>query len=349
VSEQRLLVVGPSWIGDMVMAQSLFQRLRQHRPDRPIDVVAPTWSRAILSRMPEVDRTVELRVRHGELRLRERLEVGRSLRDRDYEQAIVLPRSFKAALIPFFARVPRRTGYKGEARYGLINDMRPLDRAACPRTVQRFVALGEAPGTALPPPVPPPRLRVDRRGRERVLKRLGLAGPTPSIALVPGAQYGPSRRWPAARFGELAARLVARGYRVWILGSTADRDSARTILAHCPGNVIDLTGRTSIEEAIDLLSLPETVVSNDTGLMHIAGAVGTRVVALYGATSPEQTPPLGEKQELLYRGVECSPCTARVCPFGHQRCLTEIEPDEVLQAVLGPPARRAAGAAHILE
>ena len=341
---QRTLVVGPSWIGDMVLAQSLFITLRRRDPEISIDVVAPRWSRAILARMPEVGDAVEVGVQHGELGLRKRYRVGQRLRDRGYDQAIVLPRSLKSALLPFFARIPRRTGYRGESRYGLINDMRPLDGSLCPQTVQRFVALGQAAGEPVPPPIPSPRLTLDEEGRERAVKRLGLSGDRPVIGLVPGAQYGSSRRWPAEKFGELAGKLVEEGYRVWIFGSAADREAAQTILSHCSGNVLDLTGRTELEEVVDLISLASVVVTNDTGLMHVAGAVGTRVVALYGATTPEHTPSLAESHRMIYRGIECSPCTARICPFGHKRCLTEIETGEVFEAT-----RTLAQEPHILE
>lgn len=328
----------------MVMAQSLFITLRRRNPEMRIDVVAPLWSRAILARMPEVAEAIEVGVQHGELGLGKRLEVGKRLRDRGYDQAIVLPRSWKSALVPFFARIPRRTGYRGESRYGLINDTRALDRSLCPQTVQRFVSLGQTVGEPVPPSIPPPRLIVDEENRERAVRRLGLSGDGPVVGLVPGAQYGSSRRWPAERFGELAGRLVTEGCRVWIFGSSADRELAQTILARCTGTVLDLTGRTELEEVVDLISLPSVVVTNDTGLMHVAGAVGTSVMVVYGATTPEHTPSLAEQSRMIYRGIECSPCTARICPFGHNRCLTEIATDEVFEAVRG-----LSRSAHILE
>jgi heptosyltransferase-2 len=344
VKTQRILVVGPSWIGDMVMAQSLFITLRRHDPQVRIDVVAPRWSRAILARMPEVGESIEVGVQHGELGLRKRYAVGKRLRGCGYDRAIVLPRSLKSALLPFFARIPSRTGYRGESRYGLINDMRRLDRSLCPQTVQRFVALGHPPEVPLPPPIPAPRLTLDEESRQRTVKRLGLSGDGPIIGLVPGAQYGSSRRWPAERFGELARRLADEGYRIWIFGSAADREAAQAILDCCSANVTDLTGRTELEEVVDLISLAQVVVTNDTGLMHVAGAVGTRVVVVYGATTPEHTPSLAAQNRMIYRDIECSPCSARICPLGHNRCLTEIEADQVFEAT-----RTLAHEPHILE
>jgi len=320
----------------MVMAQSLFISLRRRDPRIEIDVVAPRWSRAILARMPEVRDAIEVGVAHGQLGLMVRRRVGKRLVARGYDQAIVLPRSLKSALVPFFARIPHRTGYRGEARYGLINDMRRLDRELLPRTVQRFVTLGQPRDASLPPRTPHPRLTIDEENRRRVLDELGLTLDRPVVALVPGAQYGPSRRWPAERFGALASRLADEGYRIWIFGGEADRDSGQAILGRCRSAAIDLTGRTRLEDVVDLISLAETVVTNDTGLMHVASAAGSRIVAVYGATTPECTPPLTEEKQVIYRGVECSPCPARQCPFGHYRCLREIESDEVLEATLRP-------------
>jgi heptosyltransferase-2 len=333
---QSVLVVGPSWIGDMVMAQSLFIDLRRRDPRVRIDVVAPSWSRSILARMPEVRHAIEVGVRHGQLGLMLRRRVGRNLRSRRYDRAIVLPRSLKAALVPYFAGIPLRTGYRGEARYGLINDMRRLDRSLLPQTVQRFVALGNPEDPALPPHTPQPRLTIDEANRRRVIESLGLLLDQPIVALVPGAQYGPSRRWPAERFGELASRLEREGFRIWIFGGEADRDAGREILARCGDGAQDLTGQTQLEDVVDLISLAQTVVTNDTGLMHVASAAGARIVAVYGATTPECTPPLTENKRVIYRAVDCSPCPARRCPFGHYRCLREIEPAEVLEAVHAP-------------
>lgn len=317
----------------MVMAQSLCIDLHRQHPGIEIDVVSPSWSRGIVARMPEVRDAVEVPVEHGELGLAVRRRVGRELRSRGYDRAIVLPRSLKAALVPFFAGIPRRTGYRGELRYGLINDMRPFDGRRVPQTVQRFVALGRPRDSPLPPDTPHPRLVVAEANLIHVLGLLGLDRERPIVCLVPGARYGPSKQWPAEHFGDLAQGLDGRGYQVWICGSKADREAARVIRERAQERPIDLTGRTKLEDVVDLFSIAEQVVTNDTGLMHIASAVGARVVALYGSTTPECTPPLTDDKHVIYLDLECSPCGERRCPLGHYKCLRDVSADRVLGAI----------------
>lgn len=331
VAALRILVVGPAWVGDMVMAQSLFMTLVAR--GAKVDVVAPEWSLPLLARMPEVCRAVALPVGHGSLGLAERWRIGRALRAEHYDQAIVLPRSFKAALIPFFARIPHRTGYRGEMRYGLINDRRELDKVLLPRVVQRYVALGLPADAVLPPPeIPLPHLRVDADNRARLVEELGLDLARPAVALLPGAEYGPAKRWPLEHYATLARELLASGRQVWILGSAREQADGAAITAAAAG-VLNLCGRTRLEDAVDLLSVASAAVSNDSGLMHVAAAVGIPLVALYGSSSPDYTPPLSPWAQVLYRGLECSPCFKRVCPLGDTPCLTGIAPATVMAAL----------------
>lgn len=325
------LVVGPSWVGDMVMAQSLFRLLTERSPAKALDVLAPGWSLPILGRMPEVREALEMPLGHGELGLAERFRLGRRLRRREYSHAIVLPRSLKAALVPWFAGIPRRTGFRGEYRYGLINDMRPFDAARLDQTVKRFVALGLAPGERLPRSLPRPRLRVDEVKQAATASRLGLPTDRPPVAFMPGAEYGPAKCWPLAYFGELASGLHRRGYQIWIFGSDKDRRQGERIGALAP--VINLCGETTLEEAIDLLPLCQFAVTNDSGLMHVAAAVGLPLVALYGSTTPAFTPPLTDTATIHYLGLSCSPCFERECPLGHFRCMREITPERVLSSL----------------
>lgn len=336
----KLLIVGPSWIGDTVMAQSLYRWLKERDARAEIHVVAPAWSLPLLDRMPEVAAGIELPLGHGELGLGARRALGRRLRAAAFDRAIVLPRSLKAALVPFFARIPVRTGFRGEWRYGLINDMRAFDPARLNQTVLRFLALGVAAGEPLPPTRPEPALTVDRRGR--VLERLSLQNSRPVVALIPGAEYGPAKRWPAAHFGRLAARLAAGGADVWLLGSASEAPLGEEIVAAAgAARVRNLCGRTTLADAVDLLAHAAVAVSNDSGLMHVAAAVGTHVVALYGSSSPAFTPPLTQRKTVIYRELSCSPCFARECPLGHLNCLRGIGPDQVLAATLAALAERA--------
>ena len=329
---QQILIVGPAWVGDMVMAQSLYKTLQQRYPGVAIDVLAPAWSGPILSRMPEVRRLIDMPVGHGAFGFAPRRRIGMALRDESYDQAIIIPRSFKSALVPFFANIPRRTGYKGEMRYGLINDMRPLDKSVLTQTVQRYVALGLAANEKLPPAsIPQPRLEVNTDNQVLLLDKLSLSVEVPVVGFVPGAEYGLAKRWPPEYFADLAKRLVGQGRQVWLFGSEKDRPVCQQIAAQVGKGVVDLAGRTSLEEVVDLIGLTEQVVTNDSGLMHIAAATGRRVIAIYGSSSPAYTPPLTDNAEVLYLALGCSPCFERQCPLGHTRCLTEIDVDRVLK------------------
>lgn len=335
-SSAKLLVVGPSWVGDMVMAQSLYKALREHDAAVTIDVLAPGWSLPVLARMPEVRRGIELAVGHGELGLGTRRAAARRLRAEGYGRAIVLPRSLKAALVPFLARVPVRTGFRGEWRYGLINDMRPFDPARLNQTVLRFVALG-APDAASPlPPVLPPVLESDAANLGAVAQRLGLDLARPAVALMPGAEYGPAKRWPAVYFAELASALLNANCAVWILGSAKEQPLGREIAARAGAHaeLHDLTGATSLADVVDLLSAARVAVTNDSGLMHVAAAVGTHVAAIYGSSSPTFTPPLTDAKTIFYANLDCSPCFERACPLHHLNCLKGIRVDAVLAGVM---------------
>ncbi len=325
---RRYLIAGPAWVGDMVMAQSLFITLRRQYPDAVIDVLAPEWSLPLLERMPEVNEGIPLPVAHGELALRKRWRLGRALRRKGYTHAIVIPRSAKAVLVPFFAGVPVRTGYRGELRYGLLNDIRPLDKSVLTRTVQRQVALGLPKEAPLPPEAPFPRLTVDTDNQRRRLESLGLETDRPAVALLPGAAYGPAKQWPLDHWRDLADTLLAEGFRIWIFGSKSERPAAEAI-AEAGEGATNLCGRTTLTDTADLLAACRAAVSNDSGLMHVACATGIPVVGIYGSSTPAYTPPLSDRAEVVYLDLDCSPCFERTCPLGHTRCLTQIAPAQV--------------------
>ena len=330
---KKILVVGPAWVGDMVMAQSLFITLKRQHPDAEIDVIAPGWSRSLLARMPEVHESIEMRLGHGEFGFGLRRQLGIELRAESYDRAIVMPRSWKSALVPYFARIPQRTGYKGEMRYGLLNDIRPLDKSVLTRTVQRFVALGLPAEAPLPPEIPQPKLHLDGEQRDWLMRILNLYTERPIVALLPGAEYGPAKRWPAEHFAWLARRLVKDGFSVWVFGSEKEKPLGDTIVEGLGAEAVNLCGRTRLVDAADLLSLAKCAVTNDSGLMHVAGAMGVRVIAIYGSSSPNYTPPLTDKADIVYLDLECSPCFKRECPLGHLNCLKQITVDAVYKYI----------------
>ena len=331
----RILIVAPSWIGDTLLAQSLFARLREKHPGAKIDALAPAWTAPVLRRMPEIGEVIEAPFGHGELKLVARWRLGRSLRSRGYSEAIVLPNTLKSALIPFFAAIPLRAGFVGESRYGLLNVVHKLDEDRLPLMAERYAQLAEKPGAPPLRPLPEVRLRVDEANRLATLSRLGLSRAKPVAAFCPGAEYGPAKRWPARHFASLANRLAAKGYAVWLFGSENDRAIGEEIARLSNSAAINLCGKTDLAGAIDLLSLAEVVVSNDSGLMHVAAGVGRPVVALYGSSSPEHTPPLSASARVVRTGIECSPCFARECPLGHFKCMNDLLPERVVQEITG--------------
>ncbi len=334
-----ILVVGPAWIGDMVLAQSLFKALKRRCPDHRLDVLAPGWTLPLLSCMPEVDTAIPVALGHGELKLTQRYRLARRLRAAGYGWAIVLPRSFKSALVPFWARIPRRTGYVGETRFGLLNDARRLDKRRLPRTVDRFVALAAPRDAGRLDPIEAPALAVEPATEAAALASLELDQPNrPLLALCPGAEYGPAKRWPVEHFAELARRALGRGWAVWLFGSAADREVGAAIGQAAGPDCLDLTGRTDLGQAIALLALADAVVSNDSGLMHVAAALGRRQIALYGSSSPAMTPPLSSRATVLRLGLPCSPCFERTCPLGHLNCLRGITPAMVAETLAVEPS-----------
>jgi heptosyltransferase II len=348
---KKILIIAPSWVGDMVMAQSLLRLLKQRDPFVALDVLASVHLHPLLLHMPEINRILELPFNHGEFNLKGRYSIGKKLRSERYDQAIVLPNSWKSALIPFFARIPRRTGWRGEFRYILLNDIRVLDKEKFPLMVQRFLALGSSldngqrkygkekvicrcPLSRLDPFLP--SLAVSAENVLQTLHKFNLAKPSCSIiACCVGAEYGASKRWPTNYFAEVAKVKANEGYAIWLLGGNKDREAAASI-QKASGNVCtDFTGRTDLSEVVDLLSLASAVVTNDTGLMHIAAALNLPLIVIYGSSSPEFTPPLTKDAKILALGLTCSPCFKRVCPLRHFKCMLDLKPDFVLKALKG--------------
>ena len=302
------------------MAQPLLARLREKLPGIEIDAIAPPWVAPVLRRMPEVREVVEAPFEHGRLQLGERWRLGRSLAARRYDQAIVLPNSWKSALVPFFADVPLRSGYVGEKRYGLLNlvygNEKPRERSM----PLHYAALSEAPGKAPPEPLPAPRLAIDAEEIRRAQQRFGIA--PPYAVFCPGAEYGPAKRWPY--FDSLSSSLKIP---VVLLGSPKDAEAAGNIAGK------NLVGKTTLDEAIAVIAGAAYVVSNDSGLMHVAAALGRPQVALFGSSSPLHTPPQSAAARVLWLRLECSPCFARECPLGHFRCMRELAVDKVLAEI----------------
>ncbi len=319
------------------MAQTLFIALKERDPEPSIDVLAPNWSAPILQRMPEVNQAIAMPVGHGALEVRKRWALAQQLKQSHYNQAIVLPNSFKSALIPCFAGIEERTGWRGEMRYGLLNDIRLLDKQKYPLMVERFVALALPAHSKLPSPITPPRLRVEQDNVQSSLDGFNLKTGKPILALCPGAEFGEAKRWPANYYATVAQQRIEKGWQVWIFGSANDHSVAQQIRSQLStehqDNCINLAGKTSLADAVDLMSLATAVVTNDSGLMHIAAALDRPLVVLYGSSSPDFTPPLSKQVKILRTGISCSPCFKRECPLGHLKCLTDLPAEEVIQSL----------------
>ena len=332
IRAQRALIVAPSWIGDTIMAQPLFARLLAKSPGLQLDALSPRWVAPVLQRMAEIHDVIDSPFAHGQLSLKARWRLARQLAARRYDAVYVLPNSLKSALVPFMAGIPQRIGFTGESRYGLINVRHTLDKQALPLMVERFAQLAEAPGTPLPRPVSYPKIRSTAEEQQKTLAELGIPRPAKVVAFCPGAEYGPAKRWPAAHFAELARKLAADGYAVWLFGSPKDSAVAEEILSLAPGLCRNLCGATSLGQAVDLLALTDLVVCNDSGLMHVAAALDRPIVALYGSSSPGFTPPLSDRADILSLKLDCSPCFKRQCPLGHLDCLNKLSPQQVYAA-----------------
>lgn len=329
--QKKILVLGPAWVGDMVLAQSLFKTLKQNNPDCSIDVAAPAWTLPLIERMPEVNLGIALPFKHGALDLFARIKFGKRLRPANYDQAIILTNSFKSAILPFAANIPQRTSFLGEMRYGLINDIRSLDKTKLPRTVDRFVTLGLKSDAELPAEIPNPTLLSDQENALATLKKLGVAAPaTKVLGLCPGAEYGEAKRWPIAYYAEVANAVLALGWQVWLFGSAKDLIVTDAINQLTQQQCLDLGGKTNLSEAIDLMSLCDAVVSNDSGLMHVAAALDKKLVAIYGSSNPQHTPPMNSQAVIEYLDLACSPCFKRICPLGHLHCLNNIPAERVI-------------------
>ena len=332
VDPKKYLIIGPSWVGDMVMAQSLFIDIKQRQPECQIDVLAPAWTAALIDRMPEVTELIAANFNHGKLSLAERIKLGKSLRSKGYTNAILLPNSLKSALVPAVAKIPKRSGFIGEQRWWLLNDIRKLDKQASPMTVQRFVALGLEKGADVRSieSIPAPQLVVDPIAAQAVLDDNGLNTEKKVLVLCPGAEFGPSKQWPVAHYAQVAQHYLTKGWQVWLLGSDKDRAACHELDAITAHKTRVLAGKTSLPQAVDLISFASLVVANDSGLMHIAAALQKPLVAVYGSTDPGHTPPLSKNHASARLDLDCSPCFKRECPLQHLDCLRTLAPAAVL-------------------
>jgi len=334
---KSILIIAPNWIGDAVMTQPLLANLKTLYPESRIDVLASHWVAPIFRACPQVHEVIEAKFEHKQLQWGLRKQLAKELEIKKYQVCFVLPNSFKSALIPWLANIPFRIGYRGEMRFGLIN--LALDNPSKqnrPPMVEHYLALSQLLNEELlPSREQVPKLNVSPFAKQTVENKFqGSNIKSDSIyVMCPGAEYGPSKRWPTEYFAILAQRLIAENTdnQVILLGSKGDDIFGQQILAQAEqkSRIHNWCGNTTLDEAIALIGMSKAVISNDSGLMHIAAALKVPQVAIFGSSDPAHTPPLSDKAKVIWLNMSCSPCHKRECPLGHLRCLNDILPQQV--------------------
>jgi heptosyltransferase-2 len=324
---QRILIIPQNWLGDIVMSQTLLKRVKSENPTALIDILVNSTFKNLVERMPEINKAIILDCGHKELGFFKRLNLAKKIKG-NYDQSIVLSRSIKSALVPYLAKVPIRTGELGESRYLLINDLRKFTKENRRKTAFRYVSMYSKTEETLDEKYYP-ELKLDSENIKALFKKYKLNLEKKIVIFAPGAAFGPSKMWPVEKFKELGEKLN-KDFFILILGSDKEKNIGDKIVTN--KNMVNLCGKTSITDATDLMHVSEFCVSNDSGLMHLASATNTKSISIYGATSPQLTPPLTKNKEIHYKGLPCSPCFEKICKYGHYNCLVEIQADDVFKS-----------------
>ena len=334
-----ILIIAPNWIGDAVMTQPLLSALKKQYPKSNIDVLASTWVASIYRACSEVNQVIEAKFEHKQLQWDLRKKLANELAAEKYQACFILPNSLKSALIPWLANIPFRVGYRGEWRFGLINlSLDNPSKVNRPPMVEHYLALSQLLNeeqSALNIISLVPKLNISTAAKQSVQAKLRRANIEPSniYVMCPGAEYGPTKRWPTSYFAALAQRLIASNpsNEIILLGSKGDQALAQEIASQVKQDthIHNWCGQTTLDEAIALIGMCKAVVSNDSGLMHIAASLQTPQVAIFGSSDPAHTPPLSDKAKVIWLNLPCSPCHKKVCPLGHLNCLNDILPEQV--------------------
>ena len=336
---QSILIIAPNWIGDAVSTQPLLANLKLLYPDSKIDILASNWVAPVYRACSEVHEVIEAKFEHKKLQWNLRKEIAKEIEAKNYQACFVLPNSFKSALIPWLANIPFRIGYRGELRFGLINlALDNPSKVNRPPMVEHYLVLSQLlkDDESIPLDKFVPKLNVSGAAKQQVGQKLQDANINRDsiYAICPGAEYGPSKRWPTEYFAMLAQQLIKQNSnnQIILLGGKNDYSLAQEITSQSKlvSNIHNWCGNTSLDEAIALIGMSKAVVSNDSGLMHIAAALQIPQVAIFGSSDPAHTPPLSDRAKIMWLNMSCSPCHKRVCPLGHLRCLKDILPEQVL-------------------
>ena len=325
---QKLLIIPQNWLGDIVMSQTLLKKIKSNNPKTSIDILVNSSLKNLVERMPEINKVIILDCNHRELGLFKRLRLAKEIKKSSYDRSIVLSRSLKSSLIPYFAKIPIRTGELGELRYLLINDLKEFSKESRRKTASRYISMYSDNNEELSENYYP-SLDSNSENIKNLSEKYDLKKDKKVIIFAPGAAFGPSKMWPVNKFRELGKKLN-NDFKILILGSTNEKSIGNDIVTN--KNMINLCGKTSIADAVDLMHISKFCVSNDSGLMHLAAATNTKSISIYGSTSPDFTPPLTKNKDIHYKGMSCSPCFEKKCKYGHYNCLVDIHSDDVFKS-----------------
>ena len=325
MSNNKVLIVAPAWIGDLIISSAFINALKKSNTDLQIDLLINENLSDIAALLPNITNIINSKTTHGKLSLFYRLQLGLELRKNNYSKSYILTNSLKSAIIPFVAGIKDRISYLGEYRYGLVNRIiKKIDRKK--GMVNRYLNILHTEYTTDLQP------SFDIGDSQKKIEEKYSIN-TKYVVICPDAEYGPAKKWPAHNWVNLASNLIPNYQVVFVGLDTSIKNKINSL--ESTNNIINLIGKTNLKDAVEVLSNAECVVSNDSGLMHLSSAVNTPIVGIYGSSSPRYTPPLCEasRHEIIYKDLDCSPCFKRSCPLGHTNCLNYITVDTVLSSI----------------
>lgn len=331
-TKENILVITPSWVGDCIMIQPFLALLKKHFTSCKITILAPPWTIDLTRHMIDADDFIECPIPWKKWQIKQRWEMAQEIKKHHFTRAYILPKSIQSALIPFWAKIPIRIGFLGKLRYGLLTHIHPLNPGDMPCVVARFSSLAYDDPSSAPEDGPLPKLFSLENNRRRLLQKLSLFTSQPVIALCPDAEFGPSKEWPIEHFIQIASYYGIRGYQIWILGSEKAQAYGDQIVQEADTG-INLCGKATLNEIIDLLGLCNIVISNDSDLMYASIALNRPTIALYGSSTPDRTPLFAQNAHTISVNLPCSPCFRRQCPFKHTNCMAQISPALVKEKI----------------
>ena len=329
----NILIITPNWLGDQIMAQSLYIALKKRHTSCQIDVVTSEKFKGLYQRMPEINNILIFENKHNKLDLKKRWLFSKKIRKKSYSLAIILPLSLKATLIPFFAGIKKRRAWSNQ-RYGLINESQPLDQKkhthSALKQVEQYLALQKFPFEIKKKFIP--KLKESKDKQETILKKFKINTQQKILICCPGSAYGPSKQWPLHHLKDLCVHYLEKNWEIILLGTEKEKEICQNIKKNCP-KVKNLCMKTKLEDVIDLMSTATWIISNDSGLMHLAAATQQKQIAIFGSSSPLFTPPLNKNAHIIFQNLNCSPCFKRVCPLKHNECLETISSEQVIKKI----------------